>query len=514
MSKRRIRILAIIMCIALAGLIAIQTQYFISAQNIKKEQFNHAVNKALNDIIEYLEEKENISDIQKSLGINIKGSELENIKSKTGKDYIDIDQKVRFYIGNNSSYSSTISTYFNIFEKDSLVYSVNDSNFKHKKSSDLSSTAHLLQKQLKQKVLSKNYTLRQMASRITFSRKTVKDKIIDVNIPVLIAEKLEDNGIVSPFEYAIKDSDKFIKLSDNYINQKSNIRFKKRLYPRDVMVDNSNLLLVFPNTKNFFAESLMLLIPSLLVSLLLILTCAITIYVIFRQKKISSIKNDFINNMTHELKTPISTISLASQMLKDDSVTNSENMINHISNIIRDESSRLINLIDHVLQMAVFNESRLKLKPKKLSVHNLIEELYARLSIKIEDKNGKLSINLNAENDYVYADEVHLTNIITNLVDNAIKYCNSTPFINIYTKKKNENLILLVEDNGIGISNKDQKLIFEKFYRVSTGNIHNIKGFGLGLSYVKKIVELHNGSISVDSSPEKGSVFKIILPLC
>jgi len=513
MSKRSIRILATIMAIALAGLIGIQTQYFISARDVKKEQFNHSVNRALSAIVDYLEEKENISDIQKSLGLDIDKSQLEKIKQQTGKDYIDIDQKVRFYIDKNETQKPTVSTYFNIFEKDSLVYSVNDSQFKHKKSSDLSSTAHRLQQELRQKVLSKNYTLRQMASRITFSRRNLKDKIKGINIPVLIAEKLEDNGIKNQFEFAIKEDNKFIQLSNHYLNQKTNLRFKKRLYPRDVMQNNSSLHIIFPKKYSFFTDSLFLLIPSLLVSILLLLTCAVTIYVIFKQKRLSTIKNDFINNMTHELKTPISTISLASEMLKDGSVSNSENMINHISKIITDESTRLTNQIEKVLQMAVFSEARLKLKLKNINIHQLLNELLVRSKLKIEDRGGSLEVNLNAYDDLIYADEVHVTNIITNLIDNAIKYCNSEPLISITTENKNRNIHIQIKDNGIGIAKKDHKLIFERFYRVSTGNVHDVKGFGLGLSYVKKIIEAHEGSIFIESSLGKGSIFTIVFPL-
>ncbi len=217
--------------------------------------------------------------------------------------------------------------------------------------------------------------------------------------------------------------------------------------------------------------------------------------------------------MTHELKTPISTISLASQMLKDNSVNNSEVMINSIANIITEESTRLTNQIEKVLQMAVFTESRLKLKQKNININSLVAELSSRFSLKVEDKKGSISIDLSAKSDLVYVDEVHISNVITNLLDNAVKYCETEPHIKIITKNRNDYFIIYVHDNGIGISKKEQKLIFERFYRVSTGNVHDVKGFGLGLSYVKKIIEHQGGSVDVESTVGKGSTFKIFLPL-
>lgn len=513
MSKSRIRLLAIIMGVALGSLIFIQTQYFISAGEIRREQFNQDVNKALDEVISFLEEKENLNDINKSLNLGIERKYIDKLIKETGKDYIDIDQKMRFYLGENQNSLPTISTYFNIFEKDSLVYSVNDASFNKKKSTDLSITARKLQERLRNKVISKNYALRQLASQITFSRKDLSEKINDINMKKLISEKLEENGIKNPFEYAIKEDDNIVDISDNYINQETDYRYKKRLYPNDVILGSGTLHLIFPDRNQLITSSFLMIIPSLLTCILLLLTCALTIFVIFKQKKLSTIKNDFINNMTHELKTPISTISLASQMLKDNSINKTELMINSISNIISEESTRLTNQIEKVLQMAVFSESRLKLKKKNIRLNELIAELAARFSLSVEDKKGSISIDLAAKNELVYVDEVHISNVITNLLDNAVKYCQTEPHIKIQTKNTNNTIIIYVQDNAIGIAKKDQNLIFERFYRVSTGNVHDVKGFGLGLSYVKSIIELHGGRVSLESSLGKGSTFKVFLPL-
>jgi two-component system phosphate regulon sensor histidine kinase PhoR len=237
------------------------------------------------------------------------------------------------------------------------------------------------------------------------------------------------------------------------------------------------------------------------------------IVIIIRQKKLSAIKNDFINNMTHEFKTPLATISLASQMLKDGAVTHTPEATGRVASIIWDESKRLTYQIERVLQMALFTESRVRLKLKNVKVNEIVESCLPQLSLRVEGKGGKLSSHFDATLDEVMADEVHVTNVLSNLVDNAIKYTARVPEIVIRTHNNDREITISVIDNGIGIAKKDQKLIFERFYRVSTGNLHDVKGFGLGLSYVKKIIEAHGGRVEVESTQDEGSRFDVILPL-
>ena len=251
---------------------------------------------------------------------------------------------------------------------------------------------------------------------------------------------------------------------------------------------------------------------SVLLTLVIVLAFTLTIFIIFRQKKLSEIKNDFINNMTHELKTPISTISLASQMLGDSSIPETSKNIRHISGVISQESKRLGYQVEKVLQMAIFDKGKINLKLKKIDIHELIEGVINNFSIPVKAKNGLIIPSLHAENTMVEVDVVHFTNVLSNLIDNAIKYCASIPEIYIETQDDGNNLCIAVKDNGIGISKEDQKRIFEKFYRVSTGNLHNVKGFGLGLSYVKMIVEDHKGYIKLDSELNHGTTFRIYLP--
>ncbi len=224
-------------------------------------------------------------------------------------------------------------------------------------------------------------------------------------------------------------------------------------------------------------------------------------------------KSDFVNNMTHELKTPISTISLASQMLNDKSIASSEKNYDRISGIISDESKRLGYQVERVLQMAKFDQGDLKLQFEDVSAHEIIESVITNFYLQVEAKNGMLIPSLHADVDTILADPTHITNVISNLLDNAVKYTSENPEIYIGTRNQDHELIISVRDNGIGISKSNQRRIFDKFYRVSTGNVHNVKGFGLGLSYVKKIIEEHQGKIRVDSELGSGTTFSINLPL-
>ena len=217
--------------------------------------------------------------------------------------------------------------------------------------------------------------------------------------------------------------------------------------------------------------------------------------------------------MTHELKTPISTISLASQMLRDSSVSLPASTIDHISGVIFDESKRLSSQVEKVLQMAVFNEGRLKLKFTQIDLNKLVETVASNFEIRVTTENGELKTDLQAENPVIKGDEVHITNVIFNLLDNAVKYTKTNPLIELSTENKNGYVIVQVKDNGIGIPKEHQTQIFERFFRVPTGNLHNVKGFGLGLSYVKRIVDVHNGKIKVDSTLGKGTRFRLYFPL-
>jgi len=340
--------------------------------------------------------------------------------------------------------------------------------------------------------------------------------------PDILAQALDTalkrNDILLEYKYAIltqiDGKNAYIMGSKDYKPLKRTHQYKRLLLADDEPIKPDYLCVYFPDqNNNFFKSTSFLVFPSLILTLMIIGIFIVTLQIILRQKKISQIKNDFINNMTHELKTPISTISLASQMLRDSSVSLSHSTVDHISGVIFDESKRLSNQVEKVLQMAVFNEGRLKMKFSQIDLNKLAETVASNFEIRVTNENGELKTDLLAENPFIRGDEVHITNVIFNLLDNAVKYSKTNPLIELSTENRNGWAIVQIKDNGIGIPKEHQSQIFERFYRVPTGNIHNVKGFGLGLSYVKRIIDVHNGKIKVDSTLGKGTRFRLYFPL-
>jgi two-component system, OmpR family, phosphate regulon sensor histidine kinase PhoR len=273
------------------------------------------------------------------------------------------------------------------------------------------------------------------------------------------------------------------------------------------------LALYFPTQDKYILNRMsLLLIISTLFLLVVIISFYSTIITFVKQKKLSEMKSDFINNMTHEFKTPISTISLASEMLSNPSVQSSREKIKQYASIIFDENSRLKNQVEHVLQMAAIDKKQIQIKQEEVNIHEVLDLVIDSFKLIMKEKNVSLTTKMESTKPFIMADKVHLFNIFSNLLDNAIKYTELDPEIVITTKDVQKGIQITFKDNGIGISPEFLKDIFKKMYRVPTGDIHNVKGFGLGLYYVKNMVELHKGAIKVSSEPEKGSTFEVFIP--
>jgi len=238
-----------------------------------------------------------------------------------------------------------------------------------------------------------------------------------------------------------------------------------------------------------------------------------TLFVILRQRRLSEIQKDFINNMTHEFKTPIATIAISADVLKSPDVIRFPERLLNYATIIQNENNRLKQHVERVLQMARLDKEDVALKKETVSIHDIIEEAVRNISLPLQAVQGKIDLHLSAEGYHVSGDRLHLTNVLFNLIDNAIKYSRTSPSIHITTRNLNDQIVIDVEDNGIGISADQQKKVFHKFYRVPTGNVHDVKGFGIGLNYVKVIAMAHKGKISLVSEPGKGSTFTVMLPV-
>ena len=278
------------------------------------------------------------------------------------------------------------------------------------------------------------------------------------------------------------------------------------------LIANEMLVIIIPNVQNIVFKSLRLrILMGTLFTLVIFTAFFLTIRTMLRQKKMSEIKNDFINNMTHEFKTPIATISLAVDALRNDKVKSDHQKMTYFSDIIKEENQRMNRQVETILKSALMDRQEIQLNLKPLNAHQVIQDVVDNFMLRLQEKGGSIELHLNAENDLIEADEVHFSNLINNLMDNAVKYSkeNVAPKIGIFTSSSPKKFIIRIEDNGIGMSRETLKRIFEKFYRAHTGNLHNVKGFGLGLSYVEDIVEAHGGIIKAESTLGKGSCFII-----
>jgi two-component system phosphate regulon sensor histidine kinase PhoR len=280
------------------------------------------------------------------------------------------------------------------------------------------------------------------------------------------------------------------------------------------LVPEETMTVVVPNVKKIvLSEMRWMIVGAIFFTLMIITAFYITVNALLRQKKLSEIKNDFINNMTHEFKTPLATISLAVDALRNDKVAQDREKMNYFSSIIKEENKRMNKHVETILQAAVMDRQEITLNRVPLHVHDLIHEIMDNYTLQLEEKGARAELSLDAKFDFIEADQVHFRNLISNLIDNAVKYSKDNLLIKIATYNTNKAIGIRIEDNGIGMSKETVRRIFEKFYRAHTGNIHNVKGFGLGLSYVKTVVDAHDGKIKVDSILGKGSAFNLEIPL-
>jgi two-component system phosphate regulon sensor histidine kinase PhoR len=337
---------------------------------------------------------------------------------------------------------------------------------------------------------------------------------IDANLlEFLLRTEFEKRNVKADFEYGIYDCTHEKMVYGNYVSVHD---AKSKTEPIKNLPNWANqgyyFGVQFPNREAQILNQMGIWSFSSVVLLLVIVFFAYTLFVILKQKRLSEIQKDFINNMTHEFKTPIATIAVSAEVLKNPDILQQPERLLNYSTIIENENKRLKKHVERVLQMARLDKEDIGLKKESVSLHEVIEEVVAGMRVTLQEKQGRVDLQLEANQPFITADRHHLMNVIYNLLDNAIKYCKDSPFIVIRTKQDNKGITLEMQDNGIGVGKENQKRIFQKFFRVPTGNVHDVKGFGLGLNYVKQIVEAHRGRILVESAIGNGSTFKVYLP--
>ncbi len=355
---------------------------------------------------------------------------------------------------------------------------------------------------------------------------TIAQKFTEFEVAEKLNKAFEKHGLNKvKFEFAITSQVNVLSYelkSKNFLNEIEDADNNLILYylfqppsgsDLENLVPEEIMTVVVPDWKQISGEMRWMIVGAVFFTLMIISAFYVTVNALLRQKKVSEIKNDFINNMTHEFKTPLATISLAVDALRNQKVLQDKEKMEYFSGIIKEENKRMNKHVETILQAAVMDRQELQLNKMPLHIHNLVEEIIDNYSLQLEEKKGSATLNLDAKYDQIEADQVHFRNLIRNLVDNAVKYSKESLQVKISTYNTNRMLVVRVEDNGIGMSKETLRRIFEKFYRAHTGNIHNVKGFGLGLSYVKTIVDAHQGKIKVDSTLGRGTIFTLEFPL-
>ncbi|MBR5169283.1 MAG: HAMP domain-containing histidine kinase [Muribaculaceae bacterium] len=499
MKRSTIWILTVVMAIALLGLLAMQIMYLEKMVAMRNNQFSEIVKRSLYSVSTMLEQNETKYFLDKDL-------------AEAEQAYPSINQN---NFGFNDRREASIDT--TLTADKPAATKVRPANLPTLQ--DLNDSYQLKQETLKEHYLHQKSLLNEVILTILnhSSDRPIQERADSATVANYLRSELEFNGLTLPFEFAIVNrTSGMVYKTEGYSPMSQQDVYSLLLFPNDPKNKQNTLCVTFPNKSDYIFSSVKFLVPSLAFTFLLLGVFLYTISVAFKQKKLSEIKNDFINNMTHEFKTPISSISIAAQMLNDDSVRKSPEMLKHVSGVINDETKRLRFQVEKVLQLSLFDRKnatmRLEEEDANASIYNVINTF----KLKVEKYGGHITANLDAEDPIIKVDRMHFTNVIFNLLDNAVKYRQEDvpPELVVTTVNPDEDHIeITVADNGIGMKREDLKKIFEKFYRVSTGNRHDVKGFGLGLAYVHKMINLFGGSISAESEVNRGSKFIITLPL-
>ena len=516
MKKRTIWTIATIMGTAFLALLFVQLKYIQEMADMKKEQFDESINRALYQASRNMELNETLRYLEKDISeTGHKTFQDDASAAQKGKQDGTYPRTHQLTIGDKGSmmYTSfelkTITTKPSQMPKAMILRSDKNS---------LSEASKAMQEVVKNRYVYQRALLDEVVYTILYSasERPLKERINFKSLDQDLKNELMSNGINLQYHFTVSTPDgREIYRCSDYSDEGEDYTYSQVLFRNDPASKMGLVKIHFPDMNSYIYSSVRFVIPSVIFTLVLLVTFIFTIVVIFRQKRYTEMRNDFINNMTHELKTPISSISLAAQMLNDTSVTKSETMMKHLGGVINDEAKRLRFLVEKVLQMSLFDKKKAIFNMKQLDMNEMAENIANTFTLRVEHTGGKIYTEIEAIDSTIYVDEMHFQNAIFNLMDNAVKYKKPDGPLDIYIRTWNDDdfLYLSVKDTGIGIKKDDVKKVFEKFYRVHTGNLHNVKGFGLGLAYVKKIIDVHKGEIFVESEYGKGTKFTIKLPI-
>ncbi len=520
MGKKLFILLVVLMSLSLIGIIFVQSYFINNSIQNEDKQFELSVKRTLSFVSRSIEETEYRKFYRKY---------QPYLNNDTEADFTTLNQL--FSIAEDEENDQTIVHRNSVLEErfrvPSLFFEIDADSISISKLSNERVTKIYNNSSLDAGIKSEPTTTLKEYSNMPELRKalfeeTFKDllknypiykRIKKDQVQYLLQNELNNEGVDIDFEFAIYDDDLATKVhSDNFEITSSTLAIP-------IFLDNDgktsySLLVDFPNRKKYLWSTILpMLVLSIVFTGIIILAYSGAIYQLVKQRRISQIKSDFINNMTHEFKTPIATINLALDSIKNPKVIDDKEKVFRYLGMIKDENKRMHAQVENVLRISKLEKNELNISKERLKLHDLIEDAVTHVELIVEDRKGYVKLHLKALKSSILANETHFTNVIVNILDNAIKYSDDKPNIDVYTENLGNNIIMRIADKGNGMSKQVQKRVFEKFYREHTGNVHNVKGHGLGLAYVKRIIDDHQGHITVESEKGKGSVFIIRLPL-
>ena len=522
MGRKLFILLVLLMSLSLIGIIFVQIYFIDNSFSNEQKQFTLNVKRSLTNVSNLVEDREFklYSNKYQEMLSSGKSPDTTNIKGILLYSYDDVSNEATIYQNGILEESFKVpSLFFDIGGLDSLNISriTNQKQIKVFKKSTFENNLQIAPEktvmeyrkmdEIEKKVFEITY-------RDLFNNYPIYKRVSTADISAFLKRQLSENGIDIDFEFAIYDKDLSTKVQSNNFELNP-----KTTYGVPMFLDNNNesnfkLYVDFPERKKFLWSSILTMtILSIVFTLIIILAYTNAVYQIIKQRQISQIKTDFINNMTHEFKTPIATISLALDAMRNPKMIDDKEKTARYLKMIKDENKRMHAQVENVLRISKLERNELNISKDRIKLHDLIEDAVSHVELIVEDRRGYVKCHLNAEKSSVLANETHFTNVLVNILDNAIKYSDDEPKIDVTTENVGNNIILKIADHGNGMTKQVQKKVFEKFYREHTGNVHNVKGHGLGLAYVKQMIEDHQGHVSVESEKGKGSTFIIKLPL-
>ena len=521
MKERKIKIIVALMTAAVIGLIAVQMYWISNLIQVERERFRRNAFHSLLRVVDQIDKEE----AAKTVFANILQKSKTDVSVKSKKKARQ--KEFGIFVGDSSSKSKMVKIF-----SDEAPYKINPKNdfdstkkgvqlrvFAYSPDGGVNIPRYVWRSDFDTIVKNRQSLIQRVITEMVEvnSQKKIEDRISTKQLDKLLTQEFKSRVYSGDFYFGVykTNSNSFTLLkkgADTTEIRKS--RLRTLLFPAEMFLDRNELVVYFPDEQKHVLSSITGMM-SLSVGLILVIVVVFfkTVQMFIRQKKITQVKNDLINNITHEFKTPISTISVACEALNEPTLISEKDSVMRYSKIIKEENDRLKIMVETLLNTAAMEKSEFNLSKEEVDLHELIRSAALMYEDAIKLREGKINFELNANPSIINCDDFHVTNIIANLMDNAIKYNERAPEITITTKNVDKSVAVIIKDNGIGIPKEFQGKIFETFYRVASGNVQNVRGFGIGLSYAKKIIEAHNGKISVTSEDGKGSQFEFILPI-